>query len=793
MEMVRKALERKSALLIAPTGAGKTLAGFLPSLIDLYHRPSKRLHTLYISPLKALTNDIERNLARPVREMNLNVSIESRTGDTSYAKRARQVQAPPNILLTTPESLALLLSYPDAFLLFQDLKTVVIDEIHSFVQTKRGDQTSLLLERLKLISPEVRLVGLSATIAHPRAVAGWLGEQAEIVTATGAPKPDVKILYGETPLPVAGHYPVAILQDVYEKLREAKSSIVFVNTRAQVEFVFQKLWEINRDNLPIALHHGSITKAQRLRVEQAMAEGALRVVVASASLDLGLDWGDVSLVINIGAPKGISRLLQRVGRSNHRLNEPSEAFLVPTNRFEVLECVAALDAIAENRLDDPPPNTRGAIDVLCQHILNCACSAPIVSESLYEEVRGAYPYRTLTIERFMQALHFVQDGGYALKTYERFHRIKQDQEGRYLPASKRVVQRHRMNIGTIVEAEKLKIMKVSKDKHGRYRNKHGYILGEVEEKLILNLNPGDTFMFAGQVLRFEGIRDMIAEVTAAKDASPKIPAFTGGGMPLSTYLAEQVRHLLHDRTRQAQLPDFMASWLGAQRSLSRLPPEEGLLVETFAYSKLHYMVAYPFAGRAIHQTLSFVLTHRMEALKLHPLGFTVSDYGLAIWGLQPISSGHVEKLFSLHAFEDSLETWIHNSSMLKRNFRKAAVISGLIERKLPGTTKTGKQVTFSSDLIYDVLTRFEPGHILLKSNRIEAEKDLAEAQQVMAYLKSLQGRIIHEDLARISPFAIPVVLEVVSEGVAGIGGDMLLGGMSLGERAEQLYEEALHG
>lgn len=792
--MVRKSIERKSALLIAPTGAGKTLAGFLPSLIELSQSPSKNLHTLYISPLKALTNDIERNLERPVREMELKMRIESRTGDTSYAKRARQVSNPPNILLTTPESLALLLSYPDAFLLFSDLRTVVIDEIHSFVQNKRGDQTALLLQRLKKIAPDVRMVGLSATIAHPQKVADWMGVDTETISAEGAPKPDIKILYGSIPLPVAGHYPVEILQDVYEKLREAKSSIVFVNTRAQVEFVFQKLWEINRDDLPIALHHGSITKAQRLLVEQAMAEGSLRAVVASASLDLGLDWGDVSLVINIGAPKGISRLLQRVGRSNHRLNEPSEAWLVPTNRFEVLECVAALQAIADNRLDDPPPNDRGSIDVLCQHILNCACSAPVEPRQLYEEVRQAYPYRYLSFEQFEFALQFVQDGGYSLKNYERFHRIKQDKEGRYLPTNKRVVQRHRMNIGTIVESEKLKIAKISKDsKTGRRRHKHWHVLGEVEERLILNLNPGDTFMFAGQVLRFEGIRDMMAEVTASKDPNPKIPAFTGGGMPLSTYLASQVRHLLHDEELQWTLPRFMTEWLDAQKYRSQLPPDKGLLVETFPYSKLHYMVAYPFGGRALHQTLAFVLTNRMEQLKLHPLGFTVSDYGLSIWGLSEVRAEHMKDLWSPRAFEQGLEMWIHNSTMLKRNFRKAAIISGLIERKMPGLRKTGKQVTFSSDLIYDVLTRFEPEHILLKSNRLDAEKELAEAGRVMEFLHGVQDKIIHKPLTRISPFAIPVVLEVISEGVAGIGGDMLLGHLSIGERAERLYEEALHG
>ena len=793
LEMVRVAALAKSALLIAPTGAGKTLAGFLPSLIDLDRTPSKRLHTLYVSPLKALTNDIERNLSRPIREMGLKLTVDSRTGDTPASRRARQVSNPPNILLTTPESLALLLSYPDAFLMFSDLKTVVIDEIHTFVQNKRGDQTALLLERLKKIVPHVRMVGLSATIAHPEKVADWLGKNTEIVVAEGAPKPDIKILYGDTPLPVAGHYPAEILAEVYDKIAAAKASIIFVNTRAQSEYVFQRLWDYNSQNLPIALHHGSITKDQRVKVEAAMARGEIRAVVATASLDLGIDWGDVSLVVNIGAPKGISRLLQRVGRSNHRLNEPSEAWLVPTNRFEVLECVAALEAVAEGKLDDPPPNTHGGLDVLCQHILNCACSEAFDADDLYDEITRAYPYRLTTREQFDRCLLFVRDGGYALKNYERFHRIKEDKLGNFLPANAKVVQRHRMNIGTIVEAEMLKVVKISKNKKGQRSRAFGHVLGQVEERLIMNLERGDTFFFAGQVLRFEGIRDMNAEVTAAPNESAKIPAFSGGRMPLSTYLAQKVRALMNNAAKQKSLPSYIRSWIGAQKKLSMLPPEHGLLVETFAYAKLHYMVAYPFAGRDIHQTLGFVLTNRMEALALHPLGFTISDYGISIWSLKKVTDAHLQKLWSADAFEVSLDKWIHNSSMLKRHFRKTAVISGLIERKLPGAAKTGKQVTFSSDLIYDVLSRFEPEHILLKSNRIDAEQELAEATRVIDFLHGLQGKIIHKALPRISPFAIPVVLEIVSEGVAGIGGDMLLGHLSLGERAEQLYDEALNG
>ncbi|MEM8920824.1 MAG: DEAD/DEAH box helicase, partial [Pseudomonadota bacterium] len=354
----------KSALVIAPTGGGKTLAGFLPSLIDLADIGSGRgLHTLYISPLKALATDVARNLQTPVEEMKLNVSIEARTGDTPPHKRRRQRAHPPDILLTTPEQIALLIASEHADVLFRDLKAVIVDEIHSIAPSKRGDLLALALATLKTWAPDVRLAGLSATVRDPDDLARWLSPQAEIVQMTGGAEARLEVLDSDQRIPWSGHSGRHAVGEVYERIKRAKTALVFVNTRSQAELMFQELWRVNDDGLAIALHHGSLDVAQRRRVERAMAEGALNAVVCTSTLDLGIDWGDVDLVVQMGAPKGSSRLVQRIGRANHRLDDPSHALLAPTNRFEVLECRAAVEAVAEMALDGPEPRA-GAWDVL---------------------------------------------------------------------------------------------------------------------------------------------------------------------------------------------------------------------------------------------------------------------------------------------------------------------------------------------------------------------------------------------------------------------------------------------
>jgi ATP-dependent Lhr-like helicase len=777
--MLEAARAGAHALLIAPTGGGKTLSGFLPSLVELSERPREGLHTLYISPLKALAVDIHRNLERPLAQMRLPIRHETRTGDTPAAKRERQRRHPPQILMTTPESLALMLSYSEASRVFSGLRAVVVDELHALAGTKRGDLLALGLARLSALAPGMRRVGLSATVAHPEALAAWLsptgrsdaGDVRLVTGRSGAPA-RIRILETAGRLPWAGHMAIHALAEVYELIRRHGTTIVFVNTRAQAEIVFQELWRRNDDALPIALHHGSLAAEQRRKVEAAMAEGRLRAVVATSSLDLGIDWASVDLVIQVGAPKGVSRLLQRIGRANHRLDSPSEAVLVPANRFEVLECRAALDGVREMTLDgDPPPP--GGLDVLAQHVLGTACSSPFDPDRLYAEVTAAAPYSALSRKDFDDVIDFVATGGYALGNYERFRRLIRLPDGRYRLAHPSIARSYRMNVGTIVEAVTLKV-----------RLKRGRFLGEVEEYFVQGLAPGDTFMFAGELLRFEGLRDTVVEVTRGGTGDPKVPAYAGGRLPLTTHLADRVRAILASPEAWAGLPDPVREWLDVQQLRSDLPGTGDLLVETFPRGGKHFLVAYCFEGRNAHQTLGMLLTRRMERARRSPLGFVATDYVLAVWSLKPVEDAAA--LFDEDMLGDELEAWMDESSMLRRTFRNVAVIAGLIERRMPGQEKTGRQVTFSSDLIYDVLRKHEPDHVLLRATRHDAARGLTDIGRLASLLGRARGRIVHKRLDRISPLAVPVLLEIGREQVYGAAIEDLLE-----EAAEELAAEAM--
>ncbi len=778
----------RSTLLIAPTGGGKTLAGFLPSLVELATAPDagKGLHTLYISPLKALAVDIHRNLEAPIADMGLPVSAETRTGDTPQAKRARQRKNPPNLLLTTPESLALMLSYADAPAIFRHLRAVIVDELHAIAGNKRGDLLALGLARLKHLAPQCRVSGLSATVAFPQHLAQWLGSggrPVEIIQGAGAKEPEIAILKTSERMPWGGRMALFSIPDVYQAIKRAGTTLVFVNTRAQAELVFQALWRMNDDNLAIALHHGSLAVEQRRKVEAAMARGSLRAVIATSSLDLGVDWAAVDLVLQIGAPKGASRLVQRVGRANHRLDEPSRALLVPANRFEVLECQAAIDAVAEGTLDGDPPRT-GALDVLAQHLMGTACAEPFDQDAMYAEVASCQPYASLSRKDFDDVLKFVASGGYALRAYEQWHRLKLGPDGKWRVAAAAMVRRYRMNVGTIVESPMMRV-----------RLRRGGLLGEVEEYFAQGLVPGDTFMFAGRLLLFEGIREHTIVCSMAAGGEPKVPVYGGGRLPLTTQLADRVRAMLADRRRWRDLPDSVSEWLRLQEWKSVLPPRDGLLIENFPRGdqgrEKHYLVAYCFEGRNAHQTLGMLLTRRMERLGLKPLGFVATDYVIGVWSLDPVPDRAIPALFDEDMLGDDLEAWMDESSMLKRCFRNVAVIAGLIERRHPGQEKTGRQVTFNSDLIYDVLRRHDPDHVLLRATRADAATGLTDIGRLGAFLKRVKGRILHRVLEQVSPLALPVLLDIGRERVDGGAVDAMLDEASLEEQEQALIDEAL--
>ncbi|MCC6829239.1 MAG: ligase-associated DNA damage response DEXH box helicase [Novosphingobium sp.] len=771
------------ALLVADTGAGKTLAGFLPTLADF--APSRLagasvpdgLHTLYVSPLKALAHDVQRNLMTPIAEIGLPIRVETRSGDTPSDRKARQRTRPPHVLLTTPESLSLLLTYPESADLFASLKRVVIDEVHAFASGKRGDLLALSLARLQRLAPDMRRAALSATLADPEAYRGWLAPDGDIDSVAlvagepGAP-PEVDILLpqGER-VPWSGHAAAWAIPQLYAEIRRNRTTLVFTNTRFLAEYIFQLLWDANDETLPIGIHHGSLSKEARRKVEGAMARGELRALVCTASLDLGVDWGDIDLVVQMGAPKGSSRLLQRIGRANHRLDQPSRALLVPGNRFEFLEAVAAVDAVNEGQRDGEDFRP-GGLDVLAQHVMGRACAGPFAEDELLREVRSALPYAWLDAAGLSRVLDFVATGGYALRAYDRFRRIVRERSGVWRLTHPDQAHRHRLNAGIIVDAEMLEV---------RFRN--GRALGRVEEMFGASLKPGDTFRFAGMDLEVESIRDLELVVRAARK-SAQIPSYMGARMPLTTHLGERVRAILSDRAGWARLPDDVREWLEMQDWRSRLPAPGRLLVESFPHRGLEYTTYYTFEGWNANQSLGMLITRRMEDRGQGPLGFVANDYALAVWGLRAVDDPAA--LLSPDILTHEFVDWVQQSYLLRRAFREVAVISGLVERQHPGKRKSGRQVTFSTDLIYDVLRKYEPDHLLIEAAWADARARMTDVARVADVLDRAAREVDHVALDRISPLSVPVLSMIGRESLpAGAADDMVL------EEAESLAAAAM--
>ena len=653
--------------------------------------------------------------------------------------------------MTTPESLALLLSNKESKDYFKNLKYLVIDEIHTLVNTKRGDLLSLNLSRINAISPGCNKIGLSATVKNKNAVLKFLTskKKAKTLNVEETSVPKIDILETNNRVPWSGHMASYAIRDIYQKIKKSSLTIVFVNTRAQAELVFNKLWQENDNNLRIAIHHGSLEKEIRRKVESLMSLGKIDCVVATSSLDLGIDWGDVDLVVQIGSPKGISRFLQRIGRSNHRFDEPSNALLVPSNRFEYLECLSAINSI-KNKLLDETKEKKGSLDVLAQHILGVACSEPFQVDELYNQVINAWPYRNLTKIKFFEVLEFVKNGGYSLKHYEQYSKIGVNKDKFYAIKNKSVRNRYRLNVGTIVESYMLKVKLGNRT------------LGQVEEWFIEGLNEGDTFLFSGRVLEYQSISNNNVIVKSTSHTQPKIPSYAGGRLPLSTELSIEVRKLLSKKQFWKNFPNQINEWLKLQSKFSNLPSLNGLLVETFPRlmrgKKRFFLICYTFEGRNANQTLGFLMSKKMQRIGYKPISFVATDYALAIWSINEVTDVNI--ILNDDLMLDDLYEWLEETPLLKKNFRDAAIISGLIERSIPGQKKTGKQVLFNSDLIFNVLKKHEPKHLLLEVAREDSYRGLIDLDRLSEFLKRIETNITHKKLDRISPLAVPLVLEI---------------------------------
>ena len=741
------------------------MSGFLPTLIELDRVNFSGLHTVYVSPLKALAADIKRNLMIPIEEMGLNIKVEDRTGDTTAKTKRRQRIDPPQILLTTPESLALLISFPEANALFANLERIIIDEIHALVENKRGHQLLLAISRLQSISKNLRKLALSATVDHPQEIAGFISENdnnCPIIFAEPGPDPNISMLHTTASPPWSGAGATYAVPDVLEQISKHKTTLIFHNTRAQAEIFFHNLWLNNQDNLPVAIHHGSLDLAQRKRVEAAITKGELRAVVCTGTLDLGIDWNEVDLVIQVGAPKNIKRLVQRIGRANHTYNTPSKAIIVPANKFEIVECQAALEAVRDKDLDGEPIAS-GSLDVLCQHILLVACSGKILPAKLFEEIKQIGAYKNLTHEEFKECMGFCIDGGYALKRYEQWHRLKLDHSGNLILRDPRIANKIRMNVGTIQDTETLKVRT-----HRRSGEKP---LGEIEEAFAASLTKGDTFLIGGNIVRFESLREMIVEVTHNANKQPKIATFMGTKFATSTKLSDRILDSFENQSWK-DLPADTVNWLNKQKEFSQLPVRNSLLIETFFRKSRHYLVVYGFAGRNANQTLGLILSKKLEELNLAPLGFVANDYATLIWGLEKVENPI--QLFKFSEIELGLDKWFSGNALMKRTFKAVASVSGLIDRNLPGLRKSGRQTTFSSDILYDTLVKYDPTHLLLKITKDEAMKGLIDFSRIEEMFKRVDDNIIHKNLPHVSPLAAPMLLEVGTIPIEGQARELLL-------------------
>jgi ATP-dependent Lhr-like helicase len=622
----------------------------------------------------------------------------------------------------------------------------------------------LSLARLQSLAPGLRRVGLSATVEDPPALARFLARHPDpcaILAADPGPEPDIAMLETEAPPPWAGGGGRYAIPAILDQVRRHRTTLIFHNTRAQAEIFFHHLWLQNADSLPIGIHHGSLSREQRERVEAAMVAGQLRAIVCTGSLDLGIDWGDVDLVIQVGAPKNVKRLVQRIGRANHRYNAPSKALLVPANRFEVVECRAALEAVRERTLDGEPRGP-GPRDVLCQHILATAAAGPFDADALYAEVATAGPYTALTRPDFDACLDFAATGGYALRAYDRWQRLVL-RGGRWQLRDPRAAASIRMNLGTIIDIETLTV---------RLRGRMGGgALGEVEEDFAATLTPGDTFLIGGEVVRYEGLRELTVEVSRQPGRDPKVAVFNGTKFATSTLLTHRILAMFQ-QPAWPDLPAHTAQWLALQREVSRLPQPDRLLVESFPWDGREHLCIYGFAGRNGQQTLGLLLTKRMEDEGLNPLGFVATDYATLIWGLDPVLDP--APLFDPARLRQGLEGWLQGNAVMKRTFRASAIIAGLIERSHQGRRKTGRQATFSSDILYDTLLKYDPGHLMLGITREEALRGLVDFGRVEEMFTRIQGRIDAVRLPRVTPLAAPLFLEPGRIPVHGAGRERLL-------------------
>jgi ATP-dependent helicase Lhr and Lhr-like helicase len=758
-------LAGKSGLIHAPTGLGKTWAAWLGPLIeavstDAPARTTAPITALWLTPLRALANDTALSLLEPVTDLNLNWTVQLRTGDTSQSLRKKQRERLPSALITTPESLTLLLSYPDLHERFASLKAVIVDEWHELLSTKRGLQTELALARLRTINPSLRTWGLSATLGNlPQAMAVLLGpnhDPAHAALITGQSRKDLNIStlipQDIERFPWAGHLGTRSTKEVIAAINSARTTLLFTNTRSQAELWFQRLLTEAPDLLgSLAIHHGSLDRKVRNRVETLLAEGRLRCVVCTSSLDLGVDFAPVDQVLQVGSPKGVGRLLQRAGRSGHQPGATSRLLGVPAHAFELIEFAAAREAAQAGRVEPRLPIQR-AIDVLVQHLVTVACADGFFEDDLKREVLSTHAYSNLSDAEWSWAMDFVRRGGPALRAYPHFARVTQTDAGRWIVPSERAARMHRLTIGTITGESTMTVKFAS-----------GRTLGHIEEGFIGRLTAGSRFVFGGRVLEILRVRDMTVFVTRARNKSGIVPRWDGGRFSLSTQLAAAVRakleqardHIFDTPEMQAVKPllDLQAHW-------SRIPAAGEMLVEHINVGGIHNLFLFPFQGRLAHEGMGALLAYRLSRRAPLTITSVVNDYGIGLRSESPYPHLDWPALLSTDNLLEDLAACLNSSNLARRQFRDIARIAGLIVRGYPGTNKPMRHLQASTEMFFDVFQDFDPDNLLLDQAKREVLDNQFEIMRLKAAMETAAAHsIISIEPLYLTPLSFPIWAE----------------------------------
>lgn len=762
-------LDGYHGMLNAPTGSGKTYALIIPILLgfikdqpESYSTKTKNgLQAIWITPIRALTKEIQSAAQRAIDDLGLSWEVAIRSGDTSAAERARIKRKPPEILITTPESLHLLLATKGYPKYFKSLKSIIIDEWHELLGSKRGVQVELGLSRLKAICPELRIWGISATIGNlEEALAALLGSNYQageyrVVRSTIKKKIEVvSILPDEVEqLPWAGHLGIKLLPKIIPVIEASKSTLIFTNTRAQCEIWYQQLLEAAPELAgAIAMHHGSIARDLRDWVENALHDEVLKAVVCTSSLDLGVDFRPVETIIQIGSPKGVSRFVQRAGRSGHQPGALSRIYFLPTHALELLEAAALRQAQAAEQLESRIPYVR-SFDVLIQYLITLAVSDGFNPNEILEEVRSTFSYHSISAEEWAWLLSFITTGGASLEAYDEYKKVEVE-EGLYKVNSRRIAMRHRLQMGTIVSDGNLQVKYVS-----------GGRIGTIEEWFIAQLKPGDTFWFAGRSLELVRIKEMLVQVRKSKKRTGKIPAWLGGRMPLSSQLSNFLRIKMQElklgKTKEIEL-DVLAPIVALQKRRSYIPSQEEFLIEYFKSREGYHLVFYPFEGRAVHEGMGSLFAYRIS--QLQPISFSIAmnDYGFELLSDSeiPIQAAIDDGLFSTRHLYRDIQASINAAELARRRFREIASISGLVFKGFPGKHKKDRHLQSSAQLFFDVFTDYEPNNLLLLQAHEEVMNfQLEEIRLRQALQRIQQQSVLLSRPTKATPFAFPIIVD----------------------------------